>query len=165
MHDMRRVARIGLAGAICALGVAAMSGAASAAASSSSFHVTSVTFSGDSGQGPSPTVTINGSGFGAAPKGTSDNSTSCGDYTANGDVFGNKLYTYDDTDGFSAGYSNKTSATCVGIVVSSWTSTKIVFTWGNAYGSYTDWWVNNGDNYVFALKGYLWGGVVSGLAT
>lgn len=164
MRGLRLMTRIGLTGTICILGVSMMAGAASAVAvADPAFHVTGVAFSGQNGQGPSPTVTITGSGFGTEPTGTSADTTSCGSYTNNGDVFGNKFYSYDDATGMSAGYSNKTSATCIGIIITTWTKNRIVFQWGNAYGTYTNWWINNGDNYVFSMKGYLWGGVVSGL--
>jgi hypothetical protein len=50
--------------------------------------ISSVSFSGTHGPGvASPTITVTGSQFGAtAPAGTSDNTTSCGPYTANGKV-------------------------------------------------------------------------------
>jgi hypothetical protein len=127
--------------------------------------ISSVSFSGTSGSGvASPTITITGSHFGSsAPAGTSDDSTSCGPYTANGDVYGNKLYFVDDTN-FEAGYSNSSGATCVGIIVDSWSATQVVLQFGNAYGTFDHWYLSNGDGYAISLKNGLWGGTVSGLS-
>jgi hypothetical protein len=135
------------------------------AASASQPSIASVSFSGTSGPGvASPTITITGSHFGTtAPKGTSDNSTNCGPYTANGDVYGTKLYFVDDTN-FEAGYSDSSGANCVGIVVVSWSSTKVVLTFGNAYGTFDHWYLTNGDGFAISLKNGLWGGTVSGLS-
>ncbi len=126
--------------------------------------ISSVTFSGTHGPGvASPAITITGSGFGTtAPSGTSDNTTSCGPYTANGDVYGNKLYFTDDAN-FEAGFSNSSGADCVGIIVVSWSSTKVVLKFGNAYGTFDHWYLSNGDGYALSVKTALWGGTVSGL--
>jgi hypothetical protein len=135
------------------------------AASASQPNITSVSFAGTAGPGvASPTVTITGSGFGAtAPKGTSDNTTSCGAYSANGKVYGAKLYFLDDAN-FEAGYSDSSGANCIGITVVSWSPGKVVLTFGNAYGTFARWYLANGDGYALSIKNALWGGTVSGLS-
>jgi len=126
--------------------------------------IQSVAFSGKGGSGQSsPTITITGSHFGSAPTGTSDNSTACGPYTANGDVYGSKVYFTDDGN-FEAGYGSSTSADCVGIVIVSWSTTQVVLQFGNAYGSFAHWYLSNGDGFALSLKTALWGGQVSGLS-
>jgi hypothetical protein len=145
-------------------------GAAATAASATQPGIKSVTFSGTAGLGhPSPTVTITGTGFGSEPPpGTSDSDTSCGNYgSGNGDVYGNKLYFNDDGNGgnFEAGYSDKTGANCIGIIVVSWSPKKVVLQFGTAYGGYSTWDLQNGDGYALALKNGIYGGTVSGLST
>jgi len=127
--------------------------------------ITSVSFSGPHGPGvASPAITITGTNFGAtAPAGTSDNTTNCGTYTANGKVYGSKLYFLDDAN-FEAGFSNSGGADCVGIIVASWSPTKVILTFGNAYGTFDHWYLTNGDGYALSVKTALWGGTVSGLS-
>lgn len=151
--------------ALVAIGVAviAMSGSAVAAAALRP-TISSVTFSGLAGPGqPSPTITVQGRRFGpAAPIGQDNNVTSCGTYTNNGEVFKGRFYFTDDTN-FEAGYSNATGADCIGIIIQSWTATKVVFTFGNSYGSFDHWYLSNGDGFAISLKTALFGGTVSGL--
>ena len=127
--------------------------------------IASVSFNGAHGPGvASPVITITGSHFGAtAPAGTSDATTSCGTYSANGKVYGGKLYFTDDAN-FEAGYSNSADADCIGIIVVSWSQTKVVLQFGNSYGSFAHWYLTNGDGYALSLKTALWGGAVSGLS-
>ena len=127
--------------------------------------LSSVSFSGTHGPGvPSPTITITGSQLGTkAPPGTSNATTSCGPYTANGKVYLGKLYFTDDAN-FEAGYSNSADADCIGIIVVSWSQTKVVLQFGNSYGSFAHWYLTNGDGYALSLKTALWGGAVSGLS-
>src|SRR5690348_10962501 len=80
------------AAAIAALALATVPAVAAstarAAAGRPSIPTTSVCGTRGPG-GASPTVAMTGSHFGAAaPPGTSDSTTSCGTYTANGDVYG-----------------------------------------------------------------------------
>jgi len=147
------------------LGTLPASGASAALAAATRPSITSVSFSGTHGPGmASPTITINGSHLGAtAPAGTSDGTTSCGTYAANGDVYGSKLYFTDDAN-FEAGYSNSSGADCIGIIVVSWSSTKVVLKFGNSYGSFAHWYLTNGDGYALSVKAALWGGAVSGLS-
>lgn len=126
-------------------------------------HATSVVFTGVSGQ-PGPTITVNGVGFGStAPAGTSAAVTSCGTYADNGNWWGRYgLWFYDDTHQWEAGRADGSGGgNCIGIKLVSWSNTKVVFSFGNSYGSFDHWTADPGDNYVIALKGYFWGGVVS----
>lgn len=161
-----------IAGGLAATGVllGSVTGAASATARPATAaapqpSISSVSFSGASGSGvASPTITVTGTHFGAkAPAGTSDNSTSCGPYTANGDVYGSKLYFADDAN-FEAGYSNSSGANCIGIIVDSWSSTKVVLQFGNAYGTFAHWYLTNGDGYAISVKNGIFGGTVGGLS-
>jgi len=151
--------------AALALATAPALTASAALASAPRPAISSVSFSGTHGPGvPSPTITITGSQFGAtAPAGTSNATTSCGTYTANGKVYGGKLYLTDDAN-FEAGFSNSGGADCVGIIVVSWSPTKVVLQFGNAYGTFDHWFLTNGDGYALSVKTALWGGTVSGLS-
>lgn len=144
---------------------AAAPDAASAATSGARPSITSVSFSGTSGSWvASPTITLTGSNFGATPPaGTSDNNTSCGGYTANGNVYGYQLYFLDDNN-FEAGASNSGGADCVGISVVSWSDNQVVLQFGNAYGTFAHWYVANGDGYAISVNNGLFGGTVSGLS-
>jgi len=166
--------KIGLAtsGLMLATGVATTAAAAQAsphqavaAAATSRPSISSVSFSGYYGYGSPtiPTLTISGSGFGsAAPAGASDNTTGCGTYTANGEVFGSNLYFIDDNY-FEAGYSASTGADCIGLTVESWSPTQVVLQFGNAYETYAHWYLDNGDGYAISINGSIFGGTVSGL--
>jgi hypothetical protein len=163
--------RILAAGIVAVLGAAAPLASSSAQASprqtataAQQPSVTSVSFSGTAGPGvASPTITITGSHFGAtAPTGTSDNTTSCGPYVANGDVYRSKLYFVDDGN-FEAGYSTTTGANCVGVIVVSWSQTTVVLQFGNAYGTFDHWYLTNGDGYAISIKAAIFGGNISGL--
>ena len=163
----RPAAAVLAAAATAALALATVPALAASAALASAPQpgISSVSFTGAHGPGmASPTITITGSGFGASPpSGTSDNTTSCGPYTANGKVYGSKLYLTDDAN-FEAGFSNSSGANCVGIIVVSWSTTKVVLKFGNAYGTFDHWYLTNGDGYAISVKAALWGGTVTGLS-
>lgn len=126
--------------------------------------ITSVSFTGYYGTGvSSPTVKVTGSGFGTTPPpGAADNTTSCGTYTANGQVYGSQLYFLDDNN-FEAGHSTVGAADCVGVSVVSWSPTQVVLKFGNAYGTFAHWYLNNGDGYALSVNDSIFGGTVSGL--
>lgn len=150
---------------LAALTAAAVPSAASAAAAAPRPTITSVSFSGTSGPGAaSPTITLAGSGFGAAPPLSSpDNTTSCGSYTNNGFVYGSQLHFVDDNN-FEAGASNPDgSASCIGIIPVSWTDNQVVLRFGNAYGTFARWYLANGDGYALSVKDGIFGGAVQGL--
>jgi hypothetical protein len=104
-------------------------------------------------------VTISGSAFGTEPASTSDNSTSCGAYSANGKAYGANFY-FTDTGNFTAGAGTPPTASCVGIITLSWTSSQIVFKFGNAYDTFDHWYVTAGDAFDVVVKGYDFKGTV-----
>ena len=161
------VAGVLLGSVASAAGAAGRTSAVHAAArvSAPQPSITSVSFRGLSGPGvSSPTITVTGTNFGAsAPAGTGTNTTSCGPYTANGNVYGRQLYFTDDAN-FEAGYNNALGATCIGIIVQSWSPTKVVLQFGNAYGTFAHWYLTNGDGYAISIKSGIWGGRVRGLS-
>jgi hypothetical protein len=139
--------------------------ASTSAATTTRPSISAASFTGYYGTGApaSPTVTLTGTNFGTtAPAGTSDNTTSCGTYTANGQVYGSELYVVDDNN-FEAGYSTVNSADCIGISVVSWSNTQVVLKFGNAYGTFAHWYLSNGDGYALSVNGAIFGGTVSGL--
>jgi alpha-tubulin suppressor-like RCC1 family protein len=84
--------------------------------------VTAVTFTGSVS---SPTLTIVGSGFGT--KASLGSASSACD---SGKTYGTKLSVADTTEGWSAGHHGD----CVGLIVSSYTNTKVVLSFGSDYG-------------------------------
>lgn len=111
--------------------------------------ISSVVFSGPSG---SPTVTINGSGFGTAPSGQPAN---CG--TTGSDFDTNQLWLHDGT-GWTAGQFGD----CIGLIVGSWTNTSVTYTFGSGYSVYGT--LSNGDTYSLAVQEAQTSGTVSGLS-
>jgi hypothetical protein len=137
--------------------------------------ITSVGFSGSDAccPGSTPTVTVTGHGFGAsAPAGSDNSATDCGPYTNNGSDYGTALNTTDThTDGslpWTAGMGTPPSGSCVGLRVSSWSDTSVVFDFGgtgSAYDSFApgEWYLTNGDSFTLALEGASSTVTVSGL--
>ena len=164
VHALRpRVARklFGVV-AICGSLAAVTVGSASAA---SALHPTpTITGVVWSGSHLSPTVTVNGSLFGShAPAGVAVSSLSNCSPTLTGTVY-KPVVIYDDTAFWSAGHeSTPTLGNCIGWIVSKWTATQIVFTFGSAYTTH-NWVAANGDNFAINIKGYDWGGLISGLS-
>jgi hypothetical protein len=163
----RPTAAVLAAATIAALAVATVPAvsASTARAAAARPSISSISFSGTQGPGvASPTITVTGTRFGAtAPPGTSDNTTSCGTYTANGDVYGSKLY-FTANAHFEAGFSNSGGGDCIGIIVVSWSATKVVLKFGNSYGSFDHWYLTNGDGFAISIKTAIGGGAVSGLS-
>ena len=156
----RRPARVALGSLALTAALAVGVLTAGAASASTAPVVTGVTLTGN----PStPTVTVTGTGFGSkAPKGYSAGNTSCGTYSNNGDWYGKSgLWFGDNTHQWQAGFGKGTNGNCIGLIVVQWSSTQVVFQFGSAYGTFDHWNADPGDNYVIALRGYYWGGVVS----
>jgi hypothetical protein len=95
--------------------------------------------------------------------GTSSFPADCSAPSGNGEDYGSKFYFYDDNYPFQAGYDKGATVSCIGIVVSSWSSTQVVFTLGADFND-NFFTVNNNDHYVVYLKGFPYGGLVSGLS-
>jgi hypothetical protein len=120
--------------------------------------ISGVVFSGNTA---APTVTVTGSGFGSTPPaGQPDNTTSCGNYTNNGDDFGSALW-FQDTGNFAAGDGTPPSGTCIGIIVLTWSADKVTYQFGNAYNSFDHWYLSNGDQYLVTVNGMQSSGTVS----
>ncbi|TMD94811.1 MAG: hypothetical protein E6I72_11875 [Chloroflexi bacterium] len=107
-----------------------------------------------------PVVTVTGANFGPAPAGANDNVNGCGTFSSNGQDFGDNLWVQAGT---FAAFGNGTPPTgsCVGLIVTSWTGTQIVFTFGSGYNSYDHWYMSPGDSYVLHLMGLQFTGTVS----
>jgi len=114
-----------------------------------------------SGPAASATVTVTGSSFGTAPKGTPD--TACGPSTGVGDTYGANLFFVDNTHNWEAGYKGTTDYNCLGIIIQSWSTTKAVLKFGKGFGT-GGWIMHNGDHFAVALNGWMYGGTVSGLS-
>jgi hypothetical protein len=110
-----------------------------------------VTFTGSSA---APTITI--AGVDLTPK--SADSVPCGDTSGDGFDFGSSgLFVEDTTTTFTAGQNGD----CVGLVVSSYTGTKVVVTLGNQYviGGYRAF--ATGDSYTVEVRGATFSGTVT----
>jgi hypothetical protein len=77
-----------------------------------------------------PTITVTGSNFGASAP--ADSPETCQN-TDTGDIFsGSELVFQDLTEGWGAGEAGD----CIGLLLTSWSSTKVVFTMGSQYANY-----------------------------
>ena len=93
------------------------------------------------GSATAPKILITGSGFGTAPPYPSY-PVNCG--SASGLDYGYDLYVQDFTANWAAGLRTVSGATdCVGLVVTAWSDSQIVFSFGNAYANN----LNSGDSY------------------
>jgi hypothetical protein len=125
--------------------------------------VTSVSFEGTTA---SPTITIEGSGFGPMPPTAYDAmQTDCGNYAGNGAWYGLEGLVFRDlTAGFSAGDGTTVvEPSCIGLVVNQWTPTVISFSFGDAYGTSPGWTVGNGDEFLVTVLGADGDGTVGSL--
>jgi hypothetical protein len=109
--------------------------------------ITSVTFTGSPAN---PTISIAGTDFGSEPAGTA---AGCG---ATGDDFGNLLWLSDVSAGWAAGQGGD----CIGLIVSSYSATQIVFTLGSYYTA-GDFALKDGDTYQVTVIGKTFSGAVS----
>jgi hypothetical protein len=145
---------------ICA---AAMLSALALATGAEAATITSVTLKHKASPSKSPVVKVFGSGFGARPTEYSAAETSCGAYgKKNGFWFGeeaqnilwfrdhNAIYPFEWVAGIGTGPGN---GSCVGIRLKKWTETEVVFKFGIAYGSFSDWSVYEGDEFNLAVAG------------
>jgi hypothetical protein len=111
--------------------------------------ISGVTFSGNSAN---PTVTVTGNGFGSEPTGTP---AGCSDP---GKVFGTSLWFDDVTGDWNAGLKTASNWSCIGLVVHSYTDTKIIFTFASFLGVYA---LNSGDDYSMNVLGQTYSGTVA----
>ena len=76
-----------------------------------------------------PTVTVTGSNFGASQPSGKPKTCTCGD---TGDDYAHNALAFEDiTENWSAGATGD----CVGLIVSSWRATQVVFTFGSEYSA------------------------------
>ncbi len=102
--------------------------------------VSNVAFLGSS---TAPQIVITGSGFGTAPPYPSS-PAGCG---YNGLDYGDYLSVTDNNLGWTAGQGSGSEAVCIGLVVTAWSDSQIVFGFGNAYLARGTWVLNAGDSY------------------
>ncbi len=107
-------------------------------------YFTTVQFTGEP---TNPTVTITGFNFGTIPPANPSSPLSCfpGDTSFDYGISG--LWFNDATQGWTAGQIGD----CIGLQVSSYTNTKIVYRFGAGYGHYPP--VTNGDAYTLTVWG------------
>lgn len=109
--------------------------------------ISSVTFTGSAS---SPTVTITGSNLGSQPAGSPAGCSTTGD-----NFPGNSLTFSDTTGSWGAG----TGGDCIGLVVSSYSSTQVVYQFGSGYNTYGT--ANSNDSYTVTVQGATYSGTVS----
>jgi hypothetical protein len=110
-------------------------------------RISSVTFGGDASD---PTVTINGSNFGTEP------GSSPAGCSTSGDNFSGVSLTFNDTTG---GWGAGTGGDCIGLVVSSYTNTQVVYQFGSGYTVYGT--ANSGDGFSVMVQGATYSGTVT----
>jgi hypothetical protein len=114
---------------------------------------TAVTFTGTP---TNPTVTITGSNFGTIPAANPASPVACvaGDTSFDYGVSG--LWFNDATAGWTAGQTGD----CIGLTVTSYTNTTVVYRFGAGYGHYGPL-VTNGDAYALTVWGVSHSGTVA----
>ncbi len=124
--------------------------------------VSSVTFAGTSAN---PAITIKGTGFGGRPT-PNPAGRPCGepDVATTGYDYGTKLEVREPTSGgaWQAGYPGD----CIGLVISSYSSTRIVLTLGDFYRDPSQSYhqLANGDPFAVKVRGTALTGTISGLS-
>jgi hypothetical protein len=111
-------------------------------------QITSLTFTGTPAD---PTVTINGSNFGTEPTGTP---AGC---SATGDTFGATGLWF--TDITQQGWTAGQTGDCIGLIISSYAATQIVYQFGSFYSNFNP--VTNGDSYKLEVQGVTSSGTVA----
>ena len=111
-------------------------------------RITSVTFSGSAS---APTVTINGANLGTEPAGSA---AGCG---ATGDTFGTSLFFTESTQAWTGGEAGD----CIGLVVSSYSPTRIVYGFGSYYDTNGLGPANPGDHYTLSVLGKTFSGTIA----
>ncbi len=110
--------------------------------------VTGVAFTGTSAD---PTITVTGSGFGSSPPIGTPETCQSGD---TGDDYGSSgLWFSDATQG---GWTAGQDGDCIGLIVSSWSSSQVVFGFGNEYANYPA--IQSGDQIEVDVQGATFSG-------
>ena len=96
-----------------------------------------------------PTITIKGVGLGSLPFEDAETVPECfSEEVATGNDFGSALSLQDLTQGWTAGEG---SGDCIGLIVSSFTETEVVYHLGSAYSHYPP--IAKGDSYTVTVNG------------
>ena len=121
--------------------------------------IMSVTFGGSTA---TPTFVIHGRGFGGRPAPSQPPATSSacrqdGASGNHGQNFGSKLFFIDQTNAFSGGLSGPYRGVpnvidCVGLIVTSYTPSRIVYTLGSDYRKHP-YGIHGGDKVMFVVNG------------
>jgi hypothetical protein len=166
MGSLRKHARVlaPAAIAIAALTVGGF-GFSAATASTAAFGVTGVSLSGTTA---APVVTVTGQGFGTEPtRGVAPSSVHSCAHTGTGlDYRHGALWFVDSTAGITSWSAGAASITghpnCIGINITSWSDTQVVFSFGSQYGAPV-YVLHDGDGFVISLKTHpIWGVVPQG---
>jgi hypothetical protein len=115
--------------------------------------ITAVTFTGT---GANPTVKLTGTNFGATPP--SGTAIGCGSGDTGDDYGSTGLWFSDSTQGWTAGQAGD----CIGLIIQTWSTTSVVFTFGNEYPGYPQ--ITNGDSYTVQAEAKSFSATVSGLS-
>ncbi len=137
--------------------IVATTATGSAITADKTFHtttpkVTAVTFTGSSSN---PTVTITGTGFGPIPPTNPPTPLTCFPNDTSYDYGSTGLSFTETTQQWTAGQTGD----CIGLIVNSYTTTKIVYQFGAGYSHYGP--VTNGDAYKLEIWGATHTGTVS----
>jgi hypothetical protein len=109
--------------------------------------ISGVTFSGSPSD---PSITVTGSNFGSYPPIGTPETCQSGD---TGDDYGSLGLSFNDsTQGWTAGQAGD----CIGLIVTSWTSTQVVFGFGNEYSNYPP--IQSGDQIDVEVQGASFSG-------
>lgn len=104
-----------------------------------------VTGLSSSGTASAPRITVTGTNLGSFPPPGAPVTCQAGD---TGDTYGSTGLSFDDA---TAGWTAGQSGDCIGLVVTSWSPTSVVFGFGNEYGGYPP--VASGDSYTLEVQG------------
>ncbi len=118
---------------------------------SATAHYPTITSVAVTGTATKPTITVTGTNFGTEPPGT----PICCGFT--GDDFGTALWFSDDTRFWGAG--NGADSNLIGLVVSSYSATRIVFQFGTFLDGFDS--LKPGDSYTMSVLGTSYAGVAS----
>jgi hypothetical protein len=110
--------------------------------------ITGVSFTGTSA---APTITVTGSGFGSSPPIGTPETCQSGD---TGDDYGSSgLWFSDATQG---GWTAGQAGDCIGLIVSSWSGSQVVYGFGNEYANYPA--IQSGDQVEVDVQGATFSG-------
>jgi hypothetical protein len=141
--------------AVGLLGLAAMLSLVLAASASATNQATSIESVAFHGSAAAPEVVVTGKEFGAAPPkaGKAGCKTTGSGYGKLGGKTG--VGVINDNGPWVAGFGKA----CIGLIINSWSETKIVFHFGSGYASYQN--LNSGYHFVLQIEGAFYGGIVS----